>query len=308
MKYTYLTLTIILFCLTVSAQRMSRQEYIQRYQQLAIEEMIRSGIPASITIAQGILESNNGNSELARKSNNHFGIKCKKGWKGKKVYYDDDHRNECFRSYKTAEESYIDHSNFLLENPRYRFLFDLKPTDYKGWAKGLKKAGYATAHDYDKRLIKIIEQEKLYLLDKKMPINQLANFEQKAIGRDGVHNALVISPFNTHKKLKINGLKAVIAHEEDSYELIAKEFGLNSWELYRYNDQVAGYRPVPQEVVYLQRKKRRASKSKPTHMVEAGESLHYISQLYGIRLKPLQRRNHMAQGEIPRPGQIIKLR
>ena len=123
---------------------------------MAIEEMGRSGIPASITIAQGCLESANGNSELSKKSNNHFGIKCKKGWKGKKVYYDDDAKNECFRKYKTVEDSYIDHSNFLMDNPRYSTLFNLEITDYKGWAHGLKNAGYATSRTYAHKLIEIV--------------------------------------------------------------------------------------------------------------------------------------------------------
>jgi flagellum-specific peptidoglycan hydrolase FlgJ len=135
----------------VQAQN-AREEYIRKYQLLAIEEMGRSGIPASIKMAQAILESGNGNSELARKSNNHFGIKCKTGWKGQKVYYDDDEKGECFRKYKSVHDSYIDHTNFLMTSPRYAFLFKLPPDDYKSWAKGLKQAGYATARHYDQTL------------------------------------------------------------------------------------------------------------------------------------------------------------
>src|SRR5690554_3129854 len=154
--------------------QISRSEYIRTYQHLAIEEMGRSGIPASIKMAQAILESGDGNSELARKSNNHFGIKCKSGWSGKKVYYDDDERGECFRKYKSVQESFIDHTNFLMTSPRYAFLFKLPPNDYKRWAKGLKQAGYATARHYDNTLIKIIEDNKLFRLDSKQTFSPLA--------------------------------------------------------------------------------------------------------------------------------------
>ena len=151
----------------VSAQKMSRQEYIEKYKDIAIREMDKTGIPASITLAQGCLESGNGNSELAQKAKNHFGIKCHSSWKGEGFYMDDDAKDECFRVYKDPEESYKDHSEFLVNGSRYDFLFELKPTDYKGWAHGLKKAGYATNPKYPDLLIKIIEDEELNLLDEK---------------------------------------------------------------------------------------------------------------------------------------------
>ncbi len=144
---------------------MSRKEYIDTYKEIAIREMHRSGIPASITLAQGCLESSNGNSVLSRKSNNHFGIKCKSDWKGARTYHNDDKLNECFRKYRSVEESYIDHTNFLLENPRYGYLFRISHTDFKAWAKGLKAAGYATDPKYAHRLIKIIEDEDLHMFD-----------------------------------------------------------------------------------------------------------------------------------------------
>ena len=159
-------LTIIVLNLDAShAQKMTRKEYFNMYSDWAIDEMRRSGIPASITLAQGALESDNGNSTLAVKGNNHFGIKCH-GWNGKKIIHDDDRRNECFRKYKSAKESYEDHTDFLMNSPRYSFLFELDQTDYKGWAKGLKAAGYATDKNYANTVIKIIEKYQLYNLDK----------------------------------------------------------------------------------------------------------------------------------------------
>ena len=147
-------------------QEISRKEYIEKYSSLAVKQMHQYKIPASITLAQGILESNNGNSRLATKANNHFGIKCH-GWAGKKIFADDDKKNECFRNYKNVLESFVDHSLFLNKYSRYEFLFDYKITDYKSWAKGLKKAGYATNNKYPELLIKIIEENKLYQFDSK---------------------------------------------------------------------------------------------------------------------------------------------
>jgi len=300
--------TIFLFLSFTGYAQNSRLEYIQKYQLLAIEEMNRTGIPASIKMAQACLESADGNSQLSKKSNNHFGIKCKSNWKGKKVYADDDIKNECFRVYKTVKDSYIDHSEFLMNNPRYAFLFQLDPTDFQGWAKGLKKAGYATARHYDKRLIEIIEKHRLYRLDYKMNYDELMVYEQKKIGNSGISNSLTIDPFRTHEVVKRNRVKSVIARKGDTYEVLAQQFGLKDWEIYRFNDQPPGYVPQPNEVVYIQRKKRRASKVKTTHTIQEGETMHYLSQLYGIRLKPLYFRNRMKIGQQPHPGQIIFLR
>jgi len=307
MKYTLVLIFFTIASFAVSGQQ-ARLDYIKKYQLLAIREMNRSGIPASITMAQACLESGDGNSELARKSNNHFGIKCKSNWRGKKVYYDDDRKNECFRKYKTVEESYDDHTNFLSNNPRYSFLFELDPTDYRAWAVGLKKAGYATARHYDKTLIKIIEDFKLYRLDNKKTLDQMTVYEQKRIGNEGISNSLIINPYRTHKVITINGLDAIIAQKGDTYQTIAQELGMKDWELYRFNDLPKGYVPQANEVVYIQHKKRKAPRGKLTHKVETGETMHYISQMYGIRLKPLYSRNRMKYGEQPDPGQVLNLR
>jgi len=304
---------ILLFILIISAAltaypQFSRQQYISKYQLLAIEEMGRSGIPASIKMAQAVLESENGNSELSRKSNNHFGIKCKRNWKGGKVYYDDDARGECFRKYKSVEDSYIDHSNFLMSNPRYAFLFELAPDDYVGWAKGLKQAGYATARDYDKRLIKIIEDNKLYRLDYKESFSPLLAYNENRPLNEGMNSGVTINPFQAHEIVEINGLEAVIAQKGDTYEIIAQELDMKPWQLYKFNDCAEGYRPQPREVIYIERKDRRTSKDQLTHTVSAGETMHFISQRYGIRLKPLYRRNRMDFGDQPSTGEVINLR
>ena len=164
-----LVLFLLLFSFQLSAQNMTRNEYIDKYKDEAIYQMKKYKIPASITLAQGILESGDGNSELAKKSNNHFGIKCHSDWKGERVYHDDDKKDECFRKYNKVRDSYDDHSEFLLR-PRYAALFEYALTDYKSWAKGLKKAGYATNPNYAKHLIKIIEENELHKLDDEVAV------------------------------------------------------------------------------------------------------------------------------------------
>ncbi len=304
-KRCILSLLVLLTAFAGLAQN-AREEYIRNYQMLAIEEMGRSGIPASIKMAQALLESGNGKSELSRKSNNHFGIKCKIGWKGQKVYYDDDEKGECFRKYKSVQESYIDHTNFLMTSPRYAFLFKLPPEDYKSWAKGLKQAGYATAKHYDQTLIKIIEDHKLYRLDYKQSFSPLAS--QRAPLNKGISDKMTINPYNRRQVVKINNLEAVIASEGDTYEILAQALGIEAWELFKFNDREKGYSPLPNEVIYIEAKNRKASRKRQFHTVGSGETMHYISQLYGLKLKPLYRRNRMKPGEQPVPGEVIYLR
>lgn len=307
MKKTIPGIFLLIFSFISVHAQISRSEYIRKYQTLAIDEMNRSGIPASITMAQACLESSDGNSELSKRSNNHFGIKCKSYWTGNKVYYDDDRKNECFRKYKTVEESYIDHTNFLMDNPRYYELFQLASDDYVGWAKGLKKAGYATARDYDKKLIKIIEDFQLYRLDYRINFNQLEAANNTIITSENVSDKLTINPFNNHRITVINDVKSVIANEGDTYEMIAQELGLEPWVLYKFNDLPVGYEPQPNEVVYVEPKNNKTSKHILTHIVQANETMHYISQLYGVKLKALYRRNKMKYGTQPIIGQEILL-
>ena len=307
MKYLLYAIFLTFSFSSVYAQ-MTRKEYIEKYQVLAIEEMNRTGIPASIKMAQACLESSNGNSELSKKSNNHFGIKCKSTWSGQSVKHDDDEKNECFRKYNTVEESFIDHSNFLMSSPRYFSLFQLKPDDYVGWAHGLKKAGYATAGDYAQRLIKIIEENQLYRLDYKISNEQLAASNHKHLNTKNVLENMFINPHQSHKITKLNNLKSVIANTGDTYEIIAQELGIKAWELYKFNDQPNGYLPQNKEVVYIEAKHRKAAKGVQTHKVNTDETMHYISQMYGIKLKPLYKRNRMKFGEQPLTGEVIYLR
>ncbi|KAF0238701.1 MAG: hypothetical protein FD181_702 [Prolixibacteraceae bacterium] len=299
----------ILFTFSFSAAfaQMTRREYIEKYQVLAINEMNRSGIPASIKMAQACLESANGNSELSKKSNNHFGIKCKSTWTGKTVKHDDDEKDECFRKYNSVEESYIDHTNFLVSSPRYFSLFQLNPDDYVGWAHGLKKAGYATAPDYAQLLIKIIEENQLYRLDYRASNDQMI-VAAPPINSKNISASLSINPFQTRQVTLRNQLKSVVAKTGDTYEIIAQEMGIKVWELYRFNDQPSGYQPQNNEVVYIQAKHRRAKKGVLSHKVEPLETMHYISQLYGIKLKRLYKENRMRFGEQPQTEEIIYLR
>lgn len=305
MKYVFLLIFEVAVFTAFSQQ--TRIQYIEKYQMLAIEEMQRTGIPASIKMAQACLESANGNSELCKKSNNHFGIKCKSNWTGESVKWDDDERNECFRKYNTVEESFIDHSNFLVNSPRYASLFQLAPTDYVGWAYGLKAAGYATAPDYAERVIKIITDNKLYLLDSGVNPEELALAQRPNISISNVSNQLKIE-LEPHQVVSANHLKAVVAREGDTFEMIAQGFRKKAWEIYKFNDRPEGYRPVKNEIVYIQHKHRKALKGNEKHKVEPGETMHFISQIYGVKLKQLYKRNGMKPGEEPKTEEVIFLR
>ena len=205
----------IVILIIVKGQQFSRNGYIVKFAPLAVQQMQLYKVPASITLAQGILESNNGNSRLAIKGNNHFGIKCH-GWEGKKIYADDDQKHECFRRYKDVIESYRDHSLFLKKYDRYSFLFDYKIKDYKSWASGLKKAGYATNSKYPELLIKIIEENELFKYDKTSS------------------DLLLASKRDIY--LHSNRIKYVIANDLETYQIIAEELNLKLWQLYQYND------------------------------------------------------------------------
>ncbi len=282
-------ITLFLFHFSsIWSQSDIRVQYIETYQKSAIEQMNKYKIPASITLAQGILESNNGNSMLAKKAKNHFGIKCH-GWKGKKIYADDDIKNECFRSYNSVAESFEDHSLFLINNKRYEFLFNLEITDYKSWSKGLKKAGYATNSQYADILIKIIEENKLYLYDGQN--NYDANLEN-------------VSKRNIY--LHPNNIKYVISKNDETFQDISKELDIRLWQLYKYNDIDENYVLNKGDKIFIQPKR---NKSKiQTHRVKKGETIRSISQKYGIKIKKINKRN---KNKINFPlveGDILKLR
>ncbi len=304
-----LLISVIFVSTWSSAQsRMTRKQYIEKYNELAVKEMKRVGVPASITLAQGLLESGNGNSGLARKSNNHFGIKCHSDWKGKKVYHDDDRKGECFRKYKTVYQSYIDHSDFLTGKQRYASLFDLKLTDYKSWAKGLKKAGYATDPKYAHRLIDIIEENDLHRYDKGGAFVKDNSRGDKPKVRRSSNDDFTIDTFGAHKVELNNGVKYVTVEQGDSFEKISNEFGLKSWELYTYNDLQQNADINKSKHVYVQSKRNKAHRKHVSHRVKTGETLHYISQKYGVKMSRLYRYNNLDKSDRVTEGQIIQLR
>ena len=277
----------------LQAQSRSNQyeEYIKKYRDIAVEEMERYHIPASITLAQGLLESGAGQGTLARKSNNHFGIKCGGDWRGKSVKHDDDARDECFRVYKNAADSYRDHSKFLAGRPRYASLFKLDMTDYKGWAHGLKKAGYATNPRYAYQLIDIIERYDLYKYDKKGGLKWMKE-----------------NP-NPHQPYLANGLVYVIGRSGDTWKSLSKEFNISKRKLRKYNDLYKDYVIQDGDILYLEKKNRKAQKGNIVHVLRNGESMYSISQKYGIRLKRLYKMNKMKpEDDAPAVGTILRLR
>lgn len=293
MKRLIFSLVLISCCLAIQAQTRNKlyEDYIKKYRELAVDEMKKYHIPASITLAQGLLESGAGQSTLARKSNNHFGIKCGSDWNGKTVSHDDDARGECFRAYKHPKQSYEDHSKFLAGRPRYASLFKLKITDYKGWARGLKKAGYATNPRYADQLIDIIE---LYDLDK---------YDKK-----GGLKWMKENP-NPHQPYIANDLVYIVVRAGDSWKSISKEFDISQSKLRKYNDLYKGYILQVGDILYLEKKNKKAGIEHIVHVLRAGESMYSISQKYGIRLKNLYKLNKMdAEDPAPEVGTILRLR
>ncbi len=298
--------------------RITRQEYIKKYKDIAIAHQQKYGIPASITMAQGILESDSGNSLLSRGSNNHFGIKCKSHWTGRTFTYTDDAPDECFRAYGSVEESYADHADFLESSPRYGSLFDLSTTDYEGWAKGLKRAGYATAPDYAERLIKLIEDNKLYQLDTKGGRGEYAEahveerlIEERLAGEgakavDPNSYRVSISSYNGYNLYRTNVCLYTVAKDGDSFETLAARFELSPKRLRRNNDMKSGSL-VAGDVVYLERKGSEWGGNSHSHEVAAGETMRIMSQMYGVRERSLRSLNGMKSGE-PAVGTTIRLK
>ncbi len=319
MKYF---IPIFLICFipfkTVFAQdRISTEEYIETYKDVAIKKMKTFNIPASITLAQGILESGSGNSRLAMKANNHFGIKCHKNWTGKTFTMDDDAKNECFRKYKDPADSYRDHSEFLTQRGRYSFLFEYKITDYKSWANGLKKAGYATNPKYPQLLISIIERYDLSQYDKGGKTKKKkAKAEAEDLGTVSTltMTAMVanLSPVDTsiygRDVFENNGARFIIIKVGDTFYGIADEFNIYSWQLHKYNEVDKKHMLQIDEIIYLEKKKRKADKKYKIHIVKQGESLHNISQYYGIRISSLMKRNKLVIDRNLPVGTALKLR
>jgi len=299
--------SLFTFHLTLSAQQrknVAYQDYIDQYKDLAIEQMHKHHIPASITLAQGLFESGAGQSVLAKKSNNHFGIKCHSDWKGKRTYHDDDKRDDCFRVYSSVKDSYEDHSRFL-QSSRYSRLFKLDPRDYKGWARGLKACGYATLPSYAEKLIGVIELYELYRLDE---------------SRKGRHykTSPLILPADYHKLYIVNNLDCVMAQEGDSWEGLSCELRqrgirISARKLRKYNEAPSkDFFPAPGTYLFLHKKDTRADKNMYGkdywHHVRQGESMYSIAQLYGIRLKNLYKMNFRSADYVPEAGDLLRVR
>lgn len=301
----YFVLSIITFlCVSLNAQlkwNSSYQAYIDQYKDLAIAEMLKYNIPASITLAQGLLESGAGMSELARNGNNHFGIKCH-DWTGARTYHDDDANNECFRAYRDVYESYEDHSRFLARQPRYRSLFRLKRTDYKGWAKGLKKCGYATSPTYAKQLIGIIELYKLHKYDK------AKKYDKFMVERSSVKD--VAPSINLHPIHIYNKNYYLNVRQGDTFRSIAREVGISYKKLAKYNERDKNDRLIPGEIIYLKKKQKKADKAYKNrpHRVKAGESMYSIAQYYGIRLESLYKMNDLSPDYSIQVGDLLRVR
>ena len=307
----------------VANERQTREEYVEKYKAIAIAHMERYGIPASITMAQGILESDSGNSYLSRTSNNHFGIKCKKSWTGRKVYHDDDAKGECFRAYPSVEASYQDHADFLDQSPRYDSLFVYASDDYRSWARGLKACGYATAPDYAQRLVKIIESMKLYLLDKengnkiysaaKTAVENAEQWWESNIATSDEQinpNAFRVT-VNSHKGYGVyrsNHTFYVVAKEGDTFESVGDIFDISPKMLRKFNDVAKDAKLSKGDIVYIERKRTQWLGNVMQHKVLRDENLYSLSQSYGIRLKSLKKLNRMREGEDVKKGDIIRLK
>jgi LysM repeat protein len=331
MKRSLVLLVFLLSSFFVFAQAdMSVSDYIIKYHDLALQEMRLYKIPASIILAQGILESANGNSALVRNSNNHFGIKCKAEWTGDKFYYDDDEKHECFRKYKTDTDSYRDHSIFLSRREYYKDLFLLDICDYQGWAFGLKKAGYATEPLYAEMLLKIIEDNQLYYYDcfdkiVKKDTSKIAQVKPNAViqvtfSDTAKAKTLSIKPRvnndddfgditlagNSRKIYTNNGVKYIKARKKDDLETIANDMGLSANDIMRFNDTKQKHPLKEGEMVYIEAKKKKADKE--FHIVGVGETLYSIAQSYGVQVKELYAKNHLKSDSELKIGQKIWLK
>ncbi len=318
MKKTALFLFAFATCLYGHTQSGNAvQDYIATYKELAISEEIRTGVPASITLAQGILETESGQSDLVKQSNNHFGIKCKSDWMGATVYHDDDEKGECFRSYPSAADSYRDHSDFLKNRPNYTFLFQLDATDYEGWAKGLKKAGYATSNIYGQMLIKLIVTNHLqdYTL---MAIQrqqggtmqpQLAAVTEDASEETAIPGAtsqpVMVKAAQTTMEaptalypggvFEINQTKVLFAPAGTSLFALAANYKIAYPKLLEFNDKTPKEILDKSQLIYLAKKQKKGAS--PYHTVRSGETLPDIAQAEGVRLESLIEYNKLSPDE-----------
>lgn len=332
-KITTTLLTTILLISSAFGQsdKFRIQTYINTYKELAISEMLRTGVPAAITLAQGILETAGGQSDLASIANNHFGIKCKSEWTGETMYHDDDAKNECFRKYSSAQDSYRDHSDFLRSRPIYAFLFKLDPTDYEGWAKGLKRAGYATSSAYATALIRLIVENNLQsyslvaMQRREMgddlfatgglagkPVVEEEPLEVKPMGPVLVARKELKEKFKADDKyprntiFNINDTKVIFAEAGTSLLAVANNYNVGLKKLLEFNELEQTDILTSNQLIYLQKKSKKGSKD--IHVVEENESLHDIAQKEGIMLSVLMEYNGLQKGMQPAAGERVYLK
>ncbi len=320
MKSVITSIFSIIFLLQISfAQNITVDQYIQEYKDFAIREMKRMGVPAAITLAQGLLETENGNSDLVKKSNNHFGIKCKSSWTAEGVSHDDDALGECFRRYKDAEGSYRDHSNFLRGSDRYAFLFKLDPKDYKGWAYGLKKAGYATNPRYPEILIKNIEDNNLqqYTLEVAIDIPLFDASKYTSDPEDKTFNEVSNTNSTTktaeddqlqqfENKISINGSTAIYAKKGTSLLAIATQNNINLEKLLEYNDLQTDGLLEKDQVIFLDKKSKEGGKD--FYIVQPNETIYDVAQKNGIRLQNLCEYNSLTSNDSLYAGTKLNLK
>jgi LysM repeat protein len=334
-KLPKLTATLLSTILLLSSafgqsDKLRIQAYINSYKELAISEMLRTGVPASVTLAQGILETAGGQSDLASIANNHFGIKCKSDWTGETMRHDDDTKNECFRKYASAEDSYKDHSAFLKTRPMYAFLFKLDPTDYEGWAKGLKKAGYATNPAYAQLLIKIIVENNLqsYTLlamqhhemgDEFFATGSINQKQPDEVDNDTeIKNAPVIVlqslgkekfkklSYPLHAVFNINETKVIFAEAGTSLLAVANNYNVGLKKLIEFNELEQTDILATNQLIFLQKKSKKGTKD--LHIVEEDESMHDIAQKEGMQLSTIMEYNGLQKGMQPAIGEKIYLK
>ena len=305
-----LLFTIVLSVNTALAgggDKITTENYIDLWKETAIRNMQSFGIPASIILAQGILESASGNSKLAKEGKNHFGIKCH-GWEGDKIYHDDDKKGECFRVYKTAEESFQDHALFLKNRSRYAFLFEYASNDYKSWAKGLKKAGYATNPKYPQLLISIIDRWELHKYDDANALERIAK-ESKPVkekpSKPELSSEELVITLNRKVELSSNAIKSIQAKQGDTPKAVAEDFDMAPWQIKKYNEVGLDHIFEQGEIIYLQPKRRKNCKLK-RYRVEEGQNLYDVSQATGVKTKHLQKLNQISGVDVS-TGAVIKL-
>ena len=315
-----LIIVIMFFAIPLCYAQSVQEEYIKKYCQIAVDEMTRTGVPASITLAQGILESGSGTSQLSIKGNNHFGIKCHSDWTGGKMYVDDDAKNECFRMYRNASESFRDHSDFLKNNQRYASLFKLNPKDYKGWATGLKKAGYATSPTYATRLIEIIENYKLTQYDSGtfVPVAVISENTFENTNSSTIDNTTKPSVYYSSNSFELsmteyslgtnNNTQYIVLKYDMDIEVLSRKLGMAPWELRKYNDLPKDYKVKAGEIIYLKPKRNKAEKKYSVHTVQRGETMRDISQKYAVKVKKLYKMNGWESGVQPVEGSKVRLR